>query len=73
MSKARVSDHAIIRHLERKLGFTRGELEDMVADEGTREWAYFVKKGKFVKNETVYVVKDRTIVTTYPVEDLDLG
>ena len=69
MNQAEVTDHAIVRHLQRKLGFTRDELANMVADERTREWAYFVKKGKFVRHNSVYIVRNRKIVTTYLLGD----
>ncbi len=59
----RVSDHAVLRYIERVLGFDVGKIRKDIL---TPEREGFIRAGasKININGVVFVVKDKTIVTT---------
>lgn len=61
--KVVITDHAILRYLERIHGFNTDEVKSTLLTEKLRENIQEFKTGKITENGVTYVFKDQTVVT----------
>lgn len=62
-----VTEHAILRWLERHHGLNIENVRQEILGEGTAAKIKFVNTGKIVKDNLSLIVKDRTVITVAPI------
>lgn|SRR4030066_1011031 len=58
-----LSEHAIIRYLERVLGFDLESLKKQILTPEVIDQINTLKNGKIIRNEFIYCFKNKTIIT----------
>jgi aspartate/methionine/tyrosine aminotransferase len=62
-----VTDHAVVRWLERHHGLDMDAVRATILDEGTEAAIKFVGTGKITKGDVALVVENRVVVTVKPI------
>lgn len=68
--ECRVSDHALVRWLERRHGIDVDRLKAMILTDGLRT-AIRAKQGHWSDGRVVYAISDCTVVTVLPMTNLE--
>jgi len=66
VGKLTVTDHAVVRWLERKHGLNIDSVRQEILDNGTASAIKFIGTGKVVKDGLTLVIKDRVVITVAP-------
>lgn len=61
-----VSDHAVLRWLERRHNLNIDAIRDEILDDGAKSKIKFIVSGKVEKQGLTLVVKDRNVITITP-------
>lgn len=63
MKEPIVSEHALLRYLERVRGVDLNEIRQQILGEGTSESIAFARNGRIKKRDVTLIVKDCVVVT----------
>lgn len=70
--KIHITDHALLRYIERILGIDVEQIRNEILTEETRYQVFVLGDGKYpVNNDHYVIIRDNALITVYPINDAE--